>query len=69
MGGEFQVEEEDGCAENVSYVAHLGGPEAFGKLHWAQAKRRGWSKAVDTQVVADAAAWIWNLAIANKPDH
>lgn len=55
-------EEEVGCAENVSYVAHLGGPEAFGKLHWAQAKRRGWTKAVDTQVVADAAAWIWNLA-------
>lgn len=55
-------EEEIGCAEDVSYVAHLGGPEVFGKLHWAQAKRRGWTKAADTQVVADAAAWIWNLA-------
>lgn len=55
-------EEEVGCAVDVSYVAHLGGPEQFGKLHWAQAKRRGWTKAVDTQVVADAAAWIWNLA-------
>lgn len=55
-------EEEIGCAADVSYVAHLGGPEEFGKLHWSQAQRRGWTKAVDTQVVADAAAWIWNLA-------
>lgn len=55
-------EEEIGCAVDVSYVAHLGGPEQFGKLHWAQAKRRGWAQAADTQVVADAASWIWNLA-------
>jgi hypothetical protein len=55
-------EEPVGCARDVSYVAHLGGPELFGKLHWAEAKKRGWTKAVDTQVVADAAAWIWNLA-------
>jgi len=55
-------EEPVGCASEVSYVAHLGGPELFGKLHWAEARKRGWTKAVDTQVVADAAAWIWNLA-------
>lgn len=61
-------EERIGCAKNVSYVAHLGGPELFGKLHWAEAKKRGWTKAVDTQIVADAAAWIWNLAIEHFYD-
>jgi hypothetical protein len=55
-------EEPLGRARKVSYVAHLGGPEDFGKRLWAEAKRRGWSSAGDTQVVADGAAWIWNLA-------
>jgi hypothetical protein len=55
-------EEEIGRANEVSYVAELGGPEQLGKHLWAEAYRRGWSRAVDTQVVADAAAWIWNQA-------
>jgi hypothetical protein len=55
-------EEEIGRANEVSYVAELGGPEQLGKHLWAEAYRRGWSQAVDTQVVADAAAWIWNQA-------
>lgn len=54
-------EEQIGRAKAVSYVAHLGGPETFGKRLWAEAKRRGWSQAGDTQVVADGASWIWNL--------
>lgn len=54
-------EEQVGRARAVSYVAHLGGPETFGKRLWAEAKRRGWSQAGDTQVVADGAVWIWNL--------
>lgn len=44
-----------------SYRAHLGGPEVFGQLLWAEAKRRNWEAALDTQVVADGAPWIWNL--------
>jgi hypothetical protein len=52
-----------GQATNLSYVSHLGGPEAFGRKLWTEAKRRGWLDAVDTQVVADAAAWIWNLVM------
>jgi hypothetical protein len=55
-------EEQVGRAQEVSYVAHLGGPEAFGKLLWSEAQRREWTKAIDTQVVGDGAAWIWNLA-------
>jgi hypothetical protein len=46
-----------------SYVAHLGGPEIFGQMVWAEASRRDWEQAADTEVVADGAHWIWNLAL------
>jgi len=49
-----------GHATKTSFVSHLGGPETFGRKLWAEAKRRHWHSATDTQVVADAAAWIWN---------
>jgi hypothetical protein len=52
-----------GHATNTSYISHLGGPEAFGRKLWTEAKRRRWHDAADTQVVADAAAWIWNLVV------
>jgi hypothetical protein len=50
-------------AVNNSYRAHLGGPERFGQLVWAEARRRDWERAIDTQVVGDGAPWIWNLAL------
>jgi hypothetical protein len=50
-----------GHARQASYVSHLGGPEAFGKKMWTESKHRRWHQAVDTQVVGDGAAWIWNL--------
>lgn len=53
-------EEEIGQAQNVSYVAQLGGPEQLGKHLWTEAHQRGWTRALETQVVADGAAWIWN---------
>lgn len=68
MGEEIVVDEATqeevsvGRAVDNSYVAHLGGPEAFGQKVWAEAKRRGWTKAADTQVLGDGAVWIWNLA-------
>jgi hypothetical protein len=43
-----------------SYVAYLGGPEALGELLWAEARRRGWEQAQDTQAIGDGAVWIWN---------
>lgn len=49
-------------AVNNSYVAHLGGPEILGQMAWAEASRRGWERATDTQVLGDAARWIWNIA-------
>jgi hypothetical protein len=48
-------------ARKITFVSHLGGPEAFGKKMWTEAKRRRWHKAADTQVVGDGAVWIWNL--------
>jgi hypothetical protein len=50
-----------GHAKHINYISHLGGPEAFGWKLWTEANRRRWHDATDTQVVADAAAWIWNL--------
>lgn len=52
---------EVGHATRTSYLSHLGGPEGFGHKLWSEAKRRHWHAARDTQVVADGAAWIWNL--------
>lgn len=49
-------------AVNNSYTAHLGGPEKFGEMVWAEASRRDWEQAADTEVVGDGAPWIWNLA-------
>ena len=50
-----------GHAAQASYVAHLGGPEAFGWKIWTEAQRRGWQQACDTQMLGDGAVWIWNL--------
>jgi len=49
-------------AVHNSYVAYLGGPEVFGEMLFAEARRRDWEQAQDTQVVADGAVWIWNQA-------
>ena len=50
-----------GHAVNNSYVAHLGGPEDFGNLLWAEAQTRGWEQVYETQSIGDGARWIWNL--------
>lgn len=49
-------------AVHNSYAAHLGGPEVFGEMVFAEARRRGWEQAQDTEVVGDGAPWIWNQA-------
>jgi len=41
-----------------SYVAHLGGPEAFGQQVWSEARRRQFAQAHDTIVVGDGAVWV-----------
>jgi hypothetical protein len=62
MDEQTREEVEVGCAKHNTYVAHLGEPGIFGQKVWAEAKRRGWMNAADTQVVGDGAVWIWNLA-------
>jgi hypothetical protein len=49
-------------AVDNQYLAYLGGPGVFGQMMWAAAEERGWERAVERQVVGDAAPWIWNLA-------
>lgn len=49
-------------AVKQSYVTHLGGPDVIGELAWAEAQRRGWEQAPDTQVLGDGAVWIWHQA-------
>lgn len=46
---------------NTTYVAQLGGPSDFAPALWAEAQQRQWARATDTVVVADGAAWIWNI--------
>jgi hypothetical protein len=61
LDAQTKEEVEVGHAAQTSYICHLGGPEPFGRKLWTEAKRRKWHDAVDTQVVADGASWIWNL--------
>jgi hypothetical protein len=52
---------ERAAAVDLSYVAHLGGPEPFGELLWQEAVRRQVPAAYEKVCVSDAAAWIWGL--------
>ena len=58
---ERQEWQETAHAVNNQYVAYLGGPQVFGQLLWAEARRGGWEWARDKQVVGDGAAWVWNV--------
>ena len=64
LGKDAQTHEPVQMAHAVrnSSVAHLGGPEVFGEMVFAEARRRNWEQAQDTQVVADGAVWIWHQA-------
>lgn len=50
-----------GSAINNTYVAHLGGPETFGRQIWAEARQRSWMDVEDSLAIGDGAPWIWNL--------
>jgi hypothetical protein len=64
LGRDEQTHEPMQMAHAVrnTYIAHLGGPEVCGEMLFAEARRRGWEQAQDTEVLADAACWIWNQA-------
>ena len=63
MATDPQTQEEVplGSAVNNTYVAHLGGPETFGRQIWAEARQRSWMHVEDSQAIGDGAPWIWNL--------
>jgi hypothetical protein len=49
-------------AEQHSFVADLSEAEAFGRLVWLEAGRRGVLVAKEVVVMGDGSHWIWNLA-------
>ena len=49
-------------AEAQSYVLHLGSPEGFAVKLAVETQARGWHAALQSAVIGDGAAWIWNLA-------
>lgn len=54
-------------ASQVSYVAHLGGPEPLGKLLSAEADRRDYDRAQERVTLGDGARWIWRISGEHFP--
>ncbi len=54
-------------ASQISYVAHLGGPEPLGKLLSAEAERRGYDQAQERVTLGDGAKWIWGISSEHFP--
>lgn len=48
--------------DSSSYTAAIETAEEFGKRIYAEASRRGWSRAKTKVVLGDGAPWIWNIA-------
>jgi hypothetical protein len=53
--------ESRGCVLDKLHVTHLGGPEEFGILLWAEMVRSGWVHAKRIVVISDGSEWIRNL--------
>jgi hypothetical protein len=53
--------------DSTSYVAAIETAEQFGLRLYAEAWRRGWSRAASKVVIGDGAVWIWNLADQHFP--
>jgi hypothetical protein len=54
-------------ASQVSYVAHLGGPEPLGQLLSAEADRRDYDRAQERVTLGDGARWIWGVSGEHFP--
>ena len=48
--------------ESTTYTGAIEVVEEFGKRIYAEASKRGWSRAAKKVVMGDGAEWIWNLA-------
>jgi len=64
--------DEEGCPvrdeDSTTYVGAIETAEEFGRRLYAEAWRRGWSRAEKKVVLGDGAEWIWNQADLHFPE-
>ncbi len=53
--------------DSTTYTGAIERAEEFGRRLYAEAWKRGWSRAQKKVVVGDGAEWIWNLAAEHFP--
>jgi hypothetical protein len=53
--------------DSTTYTGAIETAEEFGKRLYAEASKRGWSRAQKKVVMGDGAQWIWNLADEHFP--
>jgi len=53
--------------DSTTYTGAIESAEEFGRRLYAQAYRRGWSRALQKVVIGDGAEWIWNLVALHFP--
>ncbi len=53
--------------DSTSYTGAIECAEEFGRRLYAEACKRGWSRAQKKVVMGDGAEWIWNLAAEHFP--
>ena len=63
--------DKEGCPirdpDSTTYTGAIETAEAFGKRLYAEASKRGWSRAQRKVVMGDGAEWIWSLAADHFP--
>jgi Uncharacterised protein family (UPF0236) len=53
--------------DSTTYTGAIETAEEFGRRMYAEASRRGWSRALGKVVMGDGAEWIWNIADLHFP--
>ena len=54
--------------DSTTYTGAIETAEGFGRRLYAEAWKRGWSRALRKVVIGDGAEWIWNLVALHFPD-
>ena len=54
--------------DSTTYTGAIETAEEFGRRLYAEAWKRGWSRALRKVVMGDGAEWIWNLAALHFPE-
>lgn len=55
-------------AQAISYYAHIGHADEFGKIAWATGVQRDAQRALELIFLADGARWIWDLVTLHFPN-